>query len=160
MEQPNFVEVTVTPREREKVVYVKNIVDGLVKVAHAFDEHRTQEFGLKQVALDRKINWQQIGNYVAPELVLVLVTSPDNHKDRFKGVWDYPKYLIITSSGSLIDLDEHYVLNTTESRQRAKSDSVAAINSLRGTLNSFDARKRGNLMRHLEILEKALVPKG
>lgn len=122
MEQPEFIEIEVDPRTREKLIYLKNIMDGFAKIAGEFDVFRAEKVRDDRVVLERKVYWNTVANYLAPDVILVTSTGSENHKNPFSGAWETPKFAII-KSGAVIDLDRHFVLSTKENRQRAKSDA-------------------------------------
>jgi hypothetical protein len=148
----------VTGKEREKLQFLRTILDGVHSFQDDFATYRTSVLASDGIKLDRKINWIGISNYLAPEVVLVTALSPDNAKDGFSGVWEYPIYAI-TMSGNSLDLKRPWVLGVKESRQRAKTDAVSMLNSLKGIILTFDERKKENCLMLLNRLQKIMVPK-
>jgi len=148
----------VTPREREKLQYLRNIIAGIHAFQEDFKEYRTEILLSSSTELDRKINWTGISNFLAPDVVLVTATSPDNNKGKFQGVWEYPIYAI-TASGIMVDLKRPFEIQVTESRHKAKADAVSTLKSLRGIISTYDNRKKANAMGLLERLERVMIPK-
>lgn len=148
----------VTGKERDKLEFLRRILDGIHVFQDDFAAYRTSVLAGDGIKLDRKINWVGITNYLAPEVVLVTATSPDNARDGFSGVWEYPIYAI-TMSGITLDLKRPWTLSVTESRHRAQADAVSVLNSLRSIISTFDERKRKNCLMLLERLQKIMIPK-
>lgn len=151
--------IEVTGRARDKLNILKAVIDGIHSFQDDFAIYRTNVLADHGVKLDRKINWIGLANHLSPEVVLVTATSPDNAKDGFSGVWEFPIYAI-TSSGISIDLKRPWSLSVTESRHKAKTDAVSALSSLKGIILTFDERKKENCLMLLSRLEKIMVPKG
>jgi hypothetical protein len=147
---------TVTAKEYQKLQYIQVILDGIHSFQDEFASTRFETLAAKGIHLDRRINWNSVSNYLAPEVVLVTATSPDDRKGPMEGVWEFPVYAI-TMSGNTINLQKPFEPLVASGVERANHDVYDALNLIETAISRLDESRKENAMRQFQPIKRILV---
>lgn len=144
--------IVVSAKEHGKIEYLLSSIVMMDEAYQDFKAWRTDVAFGQGVTTYARIDWRQVANYCAPQVLVVIIH--DRNGTEFE---DFPLYAVLPESRQVVLLHDVGSITVEASDDaRAEVNVKATLNSLTTYVQSVDGRKKENAMRQLQILQRIL----